>query len=343
MVDAVRLVVDQHAGVAGQRARARARARRRGQGADRDRARALRRATPRRAAADPGALAVIGTYELACSEARAAGAAARRPAGWSRRSTPPTRCRVRSAWPRARATRALRRRSSPTRSGPHASPWSASGPGAETAFASALIAAAPDAGIGPVLELDASAATPQELVGELRDAQIQVVALAGSPGTWATDLLRALALLPDAVRPAVVAPESVRHARVHRRSRRGCRRRARDLAARAGGAARRQRAQLRERLRGPARAAAAGGGVRGRRRRGRARRRRQRGRLARAGGGGARGAARARRAARPLGRDARRAASRRGASRCSLVDGGAFRVERVVTVSDPLPSSGEVK
>jgi ABC-type branched-subunit amino acid transport system substrate-binding protein len=81
-------------------------------------------------------------------------------------------------------------------------------PGVEAAFASALIAAAPAAGIEPVLELDASDSTPQDLVGALQDAQIQLVALAGSPGTWATDFLSALAALPDPVRPAVVAPET---------------------------------------------------------------------------------------------------------------------------------------
>ena len=55
------------------------------------------------------------------------------------------------------------------------------------------------------------------------------------------------------------------------------------------------------------------------------------------------GAARPRRAARPLGGDARRAASRRGRLAVLVVDGGAFRVERVVSVSDPLPPSGDVK
>jgi ABC-type branched-subunit amino acid transport system substrate-binding protein len=81
-------------------------------------------------------------------------------------------------------------------------------PAAGTAFESALVAGAAAAGAEPVLELDASASTPQDIARELRDAHIQIVALAGSPGTWAVDLLRDLALLPEAVRPSVVAPET---------------------------------------------------------------------------------------------------------------------------------------
>jgi hypothetical protein len=45
-------------------------------------------------------------------------------------------------------------------------------------------------------------------VGALVAGKVQVVALAGSPGAWAIDLLRAIALLPPATRPSVVAPES---------------------------------------------------------------------------------------------------------------------------------------
>jgi hypothetical protein len=81
-------------------------------------------------------------------------------------------------------------------------------PGAAGPFESALVAAAAANGAEPVLELDASDSTSREIAGVLRDGQIQVVALAGSPGTWATDLLRAIALLPEAARPSVVAPET---------------------------------------------------------------------------------------------------------------------------------------
>jgi ABC-type branched-subunit amino acid transport system substrate-binding protein len=80
--------------------------------------------------------------------------------------------------------------------------------GAGAAFESALVAAAAAGGAEPVLELDASASTPQDLAGVLQDARIQLVVLAGSPGTWATDFLHALALLPEAARPSVVAPET---------------------------------------------------------------------------------------------------------------------------------------
>ena len=45
-------------------------------------------------------------------------------------------------------------------------------------------------------------------MARLLAGRVQLVALAGSPGPWATDLLRALALLPKAQRPAVVAPQS---------------------------------------------------------------------------------------------------------------------------------------
>ena len=48
-----------------------------------------------------------------------------------------------------------------------------------------------------MLELDASVSTPHESPAICGTRTIQVVALAGSPGTWATDLLRELALLPE--------------------------------------------------------------------------------------------------------------------------------------------------
>jgi ABC-type branched-subunit amino acid transport system substrate-binding protein len=206
MVDAVRLVVDQHAGLAGQ-VRVVVRALDDGGKApvatDPERC----AANAARAAADPGALAVIGTYELACSKRALA---VLQPAGlWlvsplnaaetlpgALRLAPSVRDEGSAAAQLANALDATR------------VAIISQSPGAGAPFASALIAAAPAAGVGPVLELDASASTPQGLVGALQDAQIQVVALAGSPGTWATDFLQALAALPDAVRPSVVAPET---------------------------------------------------------------------------------------------------------------------------------------
>ena len=206
MVDAVRLVVDQHAGIAG-KVRVRVRALDDAGKAPIATEPARCRANAARAAADPGALAVIGTYELACTK-RALQVL--RPAGLrlvsplnaadalpgALRLAPSESDEGRAAAEVARALGATRAAVISQR------------PGAETAFASAFITAAPAAGIGPVLELDAAGAAPQNLAGDLRDAQIQLVALAGSPGTWATDLLQAIAALPDAVRPAVVAPET---------------------------------------------------------------------------------------------------------------------------------------
>jgi ABC-type branched-subunit amino acid transport system substrate-binding protein len=206
MVDAVRLVVDQHAGLAGGvRVQVRALDDAGKVPIATEPARCAENAA--RAAADPGALAVIGTYELACTK-RALQVL--RPAGlWlvsplnaagalpgALRLAPSERDEGTAAAQLAQSLEATRVAVISQR------------PGAGTAFASALIAAAPAAGIGPVLELDASGASAQDLVGDLRDAQIQAVALAGSPGTWATDFLSALALLPDTARPAVVAPES---------------------------------------------------------------------------------------------------------------------------------------
>lgn len=206
MVDAVRLVVDEHAGLAGE-VRVRVRAL--------DDAGKVPIATePARcaanaahAAADPGALAVIGTYELACTR-RALEVL--RPAGlWlvsplnAADSLPGTLRLAPNERDEGTATAQVAHSLQATRVA-----VISQRPGAGRAFASALIDAAPAARIGPVLELDASSASAQELAGDLRDAQIQVVALAGSPGTWATDFLNALALLPEAVRPAVIAPET---------------------------------------------------------------------------------------------------------------------------------------
>jgi branched-chain amino acid transport system substrate-binding protein len=206
MVDAVRLVVDQHGGIAGQ-VRVKVRALDDAGNAPIATEPARCAANAALAAADPRALAVIGTYELPCTK-RALHVL--RPAGlWL----------VSPLNAADRLPGALRLAPSESDEGVAAAQLAnalgatrvaviSQRPGAETAFASALITAAPAARIGPVLELDASGAAPADLVGNLRDAQIQVVALAGSPGTWATDFLRALAALPDAVRPAVVAPET---------------------------------------------------------------------------------------------------------------------------------------
>ena len=206
MVDAVRLVVDQHGGLAG-RVRVAVRALDDGGRPPfaTQPARCARNAA--QAAADPAALAVIGTYELACSK-RALQVL--RPAGlWlvsplnaadslpgALRLAPSVSDEGVASAQLARALGAARIAVVSQRQG------------AGVVFASSLIAAAVAAGSDPVLELDASAMTPQDIAGELRDSQIQVVALAGSPGTWSTDLLHALALLAEPIRPSVVAPET---------------------------------------------------------------------------------------------------------------------------------------
>lgn len=206
MVDAVRLVVDQHGGLAG-KVRVVVRALDDGGRPPfaTETARCARNAA--RAAGDPSALAVIGTYELACSK-RALRVL--RPAGlWL----------VSPVNAANRLPGALRLAPTVGDEGTAAAQLATSlgatrfavvsqRPAAGTAFESALVAGAAAAGAEPVLELDASASTPQDIARELRDAHIQIVALAGSPGTWAVDLLRDLALLPEAVRPSVVAPET---------------------------------------------------------------------------------------------------------------------------------------
>jgi branched-chain amino acid transport system substrate-binding protein len=205
MVDAVRLVVDQAGGLAGS-VRVLVRALDDGGGRKAtDPARCADNAA--RAAADPRALAVIGTYELACSE-RALQVL--RPAGLvlvsplnaadnlpgALRLAPTVSDQGGAAVQLANALGATRVSIVSQRRG------------AATAFATGLASAAPAAGIGPVAQLDASATSTRVLVNELQDARVQLVALAGSPGAWATGLLRALALLPKSVRPAVVAPQA---------------------------------------------------------------------------------------------------------------------------------------
>ncbi len=206
MVDAVRLVVDQHGGTAGN-VRVVVRAQDDGGRPPfaTEPARCARNAA--RAAGDPTALAVIGTYELACSKRalrvlRPAGlwlvspvnAANRLPGAL--RLAPTVRDEGTAAAQLAASLGATRIAVVSQRQA------------AGSAFESALATGAAAAGAEPVLELDASASTPQDIAGELQDAHIQVVALAGSPGTWAVDLLRDFALLPEAVRPSVVAPET---------------------------------------------------------------------------------------------------------------------------------------
>jgi branched-chain amino acid transport system substrate-binding protein len=205
MVDAVRLVVDQHGGLAGS---VRVVVRPLDDGgsgsAATDPGRCADNAAT--AAADPRALAVIGTYELACSM-RAVQVL--EPAGLLLVS--PLNAAV--ALPGA-----LRLAPSEGDQGAAVAQLAdalgatsiavvSERRGAATAFATGLEAAATAAGVGPVAQLDASAPT-DELVSTLEAAQVKLVALDGAPGAWATDLLRALALLPEALRPAVVAPEA---------------------------------------------------------------------------------------------------------------------------------------
>jgi ABC-type branched-subunit amino acid transport system substrate-binding protein len=160
-----------------------------------------------RAVADPGALAVIGTYELACSEQALE---VLRPAGLllvsplnaadnlpgALRLAPTAGDQGTAAAQLANALGATRVAIVSRRTG------------AAVEFATALSSTAPTLGIDPIVDLDASATPIPVLVDEIRAGQVQVVALAGSPGRWADELLRALAALPKAVRPAVVAPQA---------------------------------------------------------------------------------------------------------------------------------------
>jgi branched-chain amino acid transport system substrate-binding protein len=204
MVDAVRLIVDQAGGVAGG-VRVVVRALDDG-GATTATAPARCTANAERAAADPAALAVIGTYELSCSERALA---VLRPAGlWlvspvnaseslpgALRLAPTLRDQGLAATQFAHGLGAARIAIVSQRRG------------AAAAFASGLATSAPLTVGAPVAQLDASATPTEELVTELEAGQVQVVALAGSPGAWANDLLRALAQLPQATRPAVIAPQ----------------------------------------------------------------------------------------------------------------------------------------
>jgi branched-chain amino acid transport system substrate-binding protein len=205
MVDAVRLIVDQAGGVAGPVRVVVHALDDGGEESPTDPGRC--EADARRAAEDPTTLAVIGTYELTCSE-RALDVL--RPAGiWlvspvnaadqlpgALRLAPTLGDQGTAAAQLAHALDATRIAIVSRR------------PGASTAFAAALGAAAPGLGAGPVTQLDATTTSTDDLVTELAAAQVQLVALAGSPGTWSTDLLRALELEPEATRPAVVAPQS---------------------------------------------------------------------------------------------------------------------------------------
>ena len=204
MVDAVRLVVQQHDGQAGQ-VRVAVRALNDGGTPPfaTDTERCSRNAA--RAAADPGALAVIGTYELACSKRalrvlQPAGLLLVSPVN-AAESLPGALRLAPTVGDEGTATSELAASLGATRIA-----LVSQRQGAAAQFESGLVAAAAASGTEPVLELDASASTPQEIAGVLQDGQIQVVALAGSPGTWATDLLREIALLPEAARPSAVAP-----------------------------------------------------------------------------------------------------------------------------------------
>jgi branched-chain amino acid transport system substrate-binding protein len=205
MVDAVRLVVAQQGGLAGH---VRVVVRALDDGGDStptDPGRCAVNAA--RAAGDPRALAVIGTYELSCSE-RALREL--RPAGVLLVSPLNAAANLPGAL-----------RLAPTLADQGAAAAQLAGsleaqrvvvvsqrPGAATAFATGLATAALPAGTGAVPQLDASAISASALVDELLAERVQLIALAGSPGRWATDILRALALLPNALRPAVVAPQA---------------------------------------------------------------------------------------------------------------------------------------
>ncbi len=205
MVDAVRLVVDQAGGVAGD-VRVIVRALDDGgdtTATDPDRC----AANARRAVADPTTLAVVGTYELTCSE-RALDSL--RPAGiWL-----VSPVNAAAALPGAlRLAPTLGDQGTAAAQLAHALGATrvaivSQHRGAATAFAGTLASSAQGLGAGPVAQLDAATTATGDLVTELESAQVQLVALAGSPGTWSTELLRALALVPAASRPAVVGPQS---------------------------------------------------------------------------------------------------------------------------------------
>jgi ABC-type branched-subunit amino acid transport system substrate-binding protein len=205
MVDAVRLVVDRAGGLAG---RLRIVVRPLDDGGTTtatDPARCAANAAI--AAADTRALAVIGTYEQACSVSalkvlRPAGillvsplnASSRLPGAL--RLAPTLGDQGTAAAQLAQALEATRIAVVSQR------------PGAAPAFANGLATGAHANGVGPIAQLDASTTPTRALVADLQAARVQLVALAGSPGAWSTRLLRALALLPEATRPAVVAPQA---------------------------------------------------------------------------------------------------------------------------------------
>lgn len=160
-----------------------------------------------RAASDARALAVIGTYELACSERalrvlRPAGLLLVSPLNAAEnlpgalRLAPTLADQGTAAAQLAKALEATRVAIVSRR------------PGAGAAFATGLALAAPAAGLEAVAQLDASSASAADLADDLVAARVEVVALAGSPGPWAAGLLRALALEPEALRPDVVVPQS---------------------------------------------------------------------------------------------------------------------------------------
>lgn len=205
MIDAVRLIVDQRAGVAGS-ARVLVRALDDGgQDAATDPGRCA--ANARRAASDARALAVIGTYELTCSERALA---VLRPAGLllvspvnAAENLPGALRLAPTLDDQGTAAAQLAKTLADTRVA-----IVSRRPGTAAAFATGIGQAATAAGIESLVHLDASAAETPAVVARLLAERVQLVALAGSPGPWATDLLQALALLPKMQRPAVVAPQS---------------------------------------------------------------------------------------------------------------------------------------
>ena len=178
MVDAVRLVVGQAAGVAGE---VRVIVRTLDDGGTATATDPQRCAdNAARAAADPRALAVIGTYELTCSERALA---VLRPAGLllvsplnaadhlvgALRLAPSLGDQGTAAAQLANALEASRVAIVSQRSG------------AATAFATELAAAAPTSDIDPVVDIDASTTPLPVLMDQLQAGRIQVVALAGRP------------------------------------------------------------------------------------------------------------------------------------------------------------------
>jgi branched-chain amino acid transport system substrate-binding protein len=205
MVDAVRLVVDQAGGVAGALRVIVRPLDDGGDGTATDPGRCA--ANAERAVADPTTLAVVGTYELTCSK-RALNVL--RPAGvWlvspvnAADDLPGALRLAPTLGDQGTAAAQLAHQLGATRIA-----IVSRRRGAATAFADGLAAAAPGLGAGPVLRLDAATTPTHTLVTELEGAQVQIVALAGAPGAWASDLVRAISLAPAATRPAIVAPQS---------------------------------------------------------------------------------------------------------------------------------------